>query len=398
MLYEKGFRLKGKGAMDKGELIPFSEVKTTKVFEDSMAMVTFNKDRYELSNAGTFWDQFLRDFYRVRNEFLQEALFMKQGSQCAEFEGSFQRINVHDEVVSKGRAKLRLYDRSLVIIPERQDAFCLPFSFVKNHEIDEDEYVLQIEMDTGSKVIISQLGDNFGDFAETFNGVLSKMYDGIFKEFEYTFLDTNISLLVKLAALMKAGKAVRFKDIQKIDKTLAQKFLDLVLQNPLLKDNFSLVLNFPDLERTFLGLFVTDGKHDQYLFTIMHAAPEKNMITVTIGTRDKDVVKLSEMYFFKIIMEQGDAFEKVPNKVLELNQALLNLHFVVDPLWRDKRELRRSPYKFAIRKLPYLRILRRSYVGRAPQYVKEMFQKYLERAVDKCRLRAVQSSELVTAS
>jgi histone H3/H4 len=41
------------------------------------------------------------------------------------------------------------------------------------------------------------------------------------------------------------------------------------------------------------------------------------------------------------------------------------LDFVKDPCYQDKRELRHSPYQYAIRKLPFLRILRKSYVGKA---------------------------------
>jgi hypothetical protein len=67
---------------------------------------------------------------------------------------------------------------------------------------------------------------------------------------------------------------------------------------------------------------------------------------------------------FKIIMEKGNPREKIKEKLLEMNQALLKLKFVTTPFYKDKRELRRSVYRFALRKLPYLRLLRRSYLGR----------------------------------
>lgn len=385
LLYEKGFRLKGKGAGDKGELIHFSDIKALKVMDESMVVLTFTKDRYEISNAGSFWDQFLMDFFKVRNEFLQDALFMRQGSVSAEFEANFQRSNVQEEIVSKGRCKLRLYERSIIVIPEKQDVFCVNFSFIKVHEFDEDEYSLKIALDTGAVIVISQLRENFDEFMEHFNGVMARMYDVMFKELEYTLMGVKAPVLVKLVGLMKNGKAVSYKDLQKIDKELPKKFMEIVSVHPALAQNFSMLGSFPDPERTYFGVSIQDGKHDQYLFTVMHAIPEKNILALTIGTRDKDTVKLSDMYFFKIIMEYGNAEEKIPDKILELNQALLNLHFVIDPLYRDKRELRRSPYKFAIRKLSYLRLLRRSYIGRAPQYMQDMFQKYMDRALEKSK-------------
>lgn len=62
-------------------------------------------------------------------------------------------------------------------------------------------------------------------------------------------------------------------------------------------------------------------------------------------------------------MEQGNPADKVEDKIMEIDQALVNLHFAKDPCYKDKRDLRHSPYQYAIRKLPYLRILRKSFAG-----------------------------------
>jgi len=69
--------------------------------------------------------------------------------------------------------------------------------------------------------------------------------------------------------------------------------------------------------------------------------------------------------------------------MMEVDQALITLDFAKDPCYKDKRELKHSPYQYAIRKLPFLRILRKSFIGKVgavevkdwQAQVKEMFTK-----------------------
>ena len=93
IIYTKGFRLKGKGASDKGELINFSEMKEFYYRNEKVFFITFNKEKYILSDCGTQFNQLIVDLYKSRNEFLMDALFMKGGKLKAEFEGNFNRTS-----------------------------------------------------------------------------------------------------------------------------------------------------------------------------------------------------------------------------------------------------------------------------------------------------------------
>ncbi len=105
----------------------------------------------------------------------------------------------------------------------------------------------------------------------------------------------------------------------------------------------------------------------------MYSVPEKNVVGFSILPRWKESGKEEEdkdsqnheMFFFKIIMEKGNPAEKTEDKIREIDQALVVLNFAKDPCYKNKRELRHSPYQYAIRKLPYLRILRKSFTGKA---------------------------------
>jgi hypothetical protein len=67
IVYDKGFRLKGKGATDKGELISFSDLKEFYFKDEKIFFITFNKEKYILSDASGMFEQLLKDLYRARN-------------------------------------------------------------------------------------------------------------------------------------------------------------------------------------------------------------------------------------------------------------------------------------------------------------------------------------------
>src|SRR6056297_2406627 len=99
VIYAKGFRLKGKGAKDKGELFNFSEIKEFYYRHEKIFFITFTKEKYVLSDSGTLFDQLLVDMYKARNEFLLDALFMRGGKLKAEFEGGFDRLSKFGKLI-----------------------------------------------------------------------------------------------------------------------------------------------------------------------------------------------------------------------------------------------------------------------------------------------------------
>ena len=373
IIYSKGFRLKGKGAADKGELINFSEIKEFYFRDEQIFFITFMKEKYTLSDAGTLFDQLMADIYKSRNEFLMDALFMKSGKLKAEFDGAFQRVSKFGKPINKGTAKLRLYEGSLVIIPCKQDAFSLHFNFVNFHEFDDSEYSLKVVMDDGTTIFFSQLGNDFEFFQEKMDGLLGGMYETLVNDvLKQAFMQFHAATLLKLAYKMKGGKAVSLKDLQKMDKELSKEVEDFIFQDEVLKKKMKFLRDQVDDYNVYYGIAQDDAVKNSFIRWVMYAIPSNNAVAFCIlprwqqgGTAASGAAKTErhDTYFYKIIMEQGAPADKVEDKVMEIDQALVNLHFAKDPCYKDKRDLRHSPYQYAIRKLPYLRILRKSFSG-----------------------------------
>lgn len=386
VIYDKGFRLKGKGAGDKGELINFSDLKEFFYKNDRLFFITFNKEKYTLSNLGTLFEEFVRMIYKARNEFLVDALFMKHGKLRYEFDGIFERISKFSKLINKGRCKIKLYERCLVLVPENQDVFSLNFNFVNYHEFNEDEYTFKITMDDGVSVFLSQLGNDFEVFMESVQNLLGGMYEKIVNEdLKDVFCEFDSATLLKLAYKVKGGKSISLKDVRKIDKTLAEKVLEFFFDDKVFAEKCELFDEMTDEYSRFFGVARDPVNPDGFIRWVMYAVPSKNVVAFSILPRWVEANATHavgvghEMYFFKIIIEKGVPSEKIEDKVLEIEQALVTLNFAKDPCYKDKRELRNSPYKYAIRKLPYLRILRKSFSGKvSTPDVKEWKRQALE--------------------
>lgn len=374
IIYGKGFRLKGKGATDKGELINFSEIKEFYHRNERIFFITFNKEKYVLSHAGTLFDQLLHDFYKSRNEFLMDALFMKGGKLRAEFDGSFQRVSKFGRPINKGRAKLKLYESSLVVVPPEQDAFSVHYHFVNFYEFDDGEYQLKVVMDDGLTLFFSQLGNDFEFFQEKMEEMLGGMYESIVNDvLKVAFMEFHAATLLKLAYKMKGGKAVSLKDIQKMDSDLAVAVQKFIFEDEVFAKKMKLLMDMVDEYNIFFGISKDPAVVSNFIRFVMVAIPEKNVVAFSIlprwqqsGIQTSDKASPQhETFFFKIIIEKGSPADKLEDKISEVDQTLVNLNFAKDPCYKDKRDLKHSPYQYAIRKLPYLRILRKSFCGKA---------------------------------
>ncbi|MCC7196783.1 hypothetical protein IT413_01150, partial [Candidatus Peregrinibacteria bacterium] len=85
------------------------------------------------------------------------------------------------------------------------------------------------------------------------------------------------------------------------------------------------------------------------------------------------------VHLFRITSTLPVLKEKLLERVLELDQMLLVFRFDLSPLMKDIKELRKSRYKTAAKKLPFFRSLRLSFLWRIMQPTMEQFKLQLEK-------------------
>lgn len=380
----QSFRLKGKGAQDQGETIYFGDIKDLHVKEDFLTFSTYSKEKYVLGEFSNLFDMFLKDFMRVRNEYMADSLFMKVGMLIHEYEGSVEVENTYGKLVQKGRSRIQFYEGSIVIMPEARDAFPIYLRLLKNHEFDDDEFTLRLFLENGQNVYISQLGTSFEDVRETMESIMGKMYEKVVNGLTQFLPSFDASTLVKLVYLLRGGRFVTLKALKKIHEELPEKIEAFVFQeNPAMREKAHFLRKQGGDENFFLSLSVGKSRESGELFLrtwFLQAIPEKNLVAIgrTSGSNDATV------HFFRVIMQQGVPQEKLTSKILEIDQTMIIFRYDFSVVYKDRRDLRKSKYRTALKKISFLRLLRKSYLGHSttpdlPPFEAD-FEKFLQKA------------------
>jgi len=355
--------LRGKGARDQGEKLSFIDIKEIKVNQDAEEIYfsTFSQETYLLKNFDINFQSFLKDFFKLKNAFFSENLFMKQGALIKELEGHFEFINQFGKVSQRGKAKILIYEKNILFLPETSDVFSFYFTFIKKIEYSEENYAIEIENDNGNKVIISRLGSGFEDVQEILDKAQSKMYERCVNSLNKLFYGNTIQNLLKLAYKLRDGKCVSLTEVRKIDSALSSSLLDLLTKdNQLLAEQIQYLRSIDTESNLHIGLALKDSESwdIEYKIWFICSLPSKN--SFILGQIEAGTPKLN---FFRIIMEKGIPEEKVPGKIQELNQCMVIFENDLTPLLADKIQLRRTKYRYAVLRLGFLRLIRRSILG-----------------------------------
>lgn len=380
----QSFRLKGKGAQDQGEVIYFGDMKDLHVKEDFLSFSTYSKEKFVLADFSNLFDMFLKDFMRVRNEYLADTLFMKVGMLVHEYDGSVEVENTYGKLIPKGRARIQFYEGSIVIMPETRDCFPVYLRLMKNHEFDEDEFVLRLFLENGQNIYISQLGTSFEDVRETMESIMGKMYEKVMNGLNEFLPGFDPATLLKLVYLLRGGCFVTLKALKKIHEELPEKIETFVFQeNAAMHEKAQFLRKQGGDENFYLSLSVGKSRESGDLFLrtwFLQAIPEKNLMAVgrTSGSNDATV------HFFRIIMQQGDPQEKLTSKIMEIDQTMIIFHYDFSIVYKDRRDLRKSKYRTALKKISFLRLLRKSYLGHSTtpdvKSLEADFEKFLQKA------------------
>ncbi|HRY91218.1 MAG TPA: hypothetical protein P5229_02655, partial [Candidatus Gracilibacteria bacterium] len=194
---------------------------------------------------------------------------------------------------------------------------------------------------------------------------MGNMYEKIINNLLEFLPGFDAATLLKLASKMRDGKGIQYSSLKKMHDDLPSKLWDLALQgNADYEDKLKLLRSLSGDENFYLGFsFQNKDRREVVAKTLfLFALPDKN--TIVLGTMANPPAMDKHFYFFRIIMQQGDAREKLASKIMELNQCMLLFKFDLTPLYKDRKELNKSRYRTAIKRLSFLRLIRKSYLGR----------------------------------
>lgn len=372
-----------------GETIqmPYREIIQLSEADYRISLELISKEKLVLFDLGYQYEDFLRMLSKSRNEMLLKDMLMKEGVKKSGVEAEFSYFDKSGQELRKGEAEPRLYETALVIIPAKGDFIRIPYSGFS--EIKAEDYQVEILLESGEKVIISQMGDQFDSFVKIISERINELSLKAQEFFKEILPGADTLLNRKAARLMQEGEAVNIKDIEALSLEL-RVALEKKMEKLGMKEEYDYLNLIADQEKIFLGfkkglMGELSGDYLWFLIPIYSTEADKpgNAIAME-ATAEKGGGKST--YFFRILprkeyksIKNIETLRKETDGLIKIiNKAMIEINFRREPVYLTEEKLNEPEYlkyKFAIEKLPALKTLRSLFIGRVNHVSPEQWQK-----------------------
>lgn len=355
--------------------ITFRDVLSFKTSDFKISLDLTSKEKLILSNLGYAYDDFVRVFSKLRNEVLLKDLLMNESIRKSGVEATFAFYNETGEKEQQGKCDPRLYDTGIVIIPEKGEIVRIPYSEIS--QISDENYTLNLTTDYGEKIELSMMGMKFDSFSDTLSDVYTERQLEVQSYLKELLPDANPLIIRKAARFMKEGMAAKRSDIESISPELWEE-LEKKVEIFGIKEEYNFLKKISQKHKICIGMkrgLLGDltGEYIWFLIPIYgDDAKEIGNAVAMEATSEQGTGKAT--YFFRIVgrdeyqtlsLEEMD--KKTDDFINKINRCMLAINFRREPIYLpDERleEPRYLKYRYAIQKIPSLRVLRSLFIGR----------------------------------
>jgi len=376
---KENFSFELKPRFHESLLFSFHDVLEIEEKDYQIYLTLFGGGKVIFSNLGYEYNSFLRTLYNCRNELIIKDLLIKEGLKKSNIQAEFLYEN------QKGSCEIRLYETALVVLPEQGEVIRIPYGKIEKTEAKD--YKIAILIEDNKKIIFSQLGENFQLFSNILSDLVNKLFLAVQQSLKELFPDIEPLTLMKVAHLMKDGKAVKKQDIEAISPLLWQK-LEKRLEVIGIKEQYDFLLSLGSEDRVYIGfkkglMGSLSGDYIWFLIPI-YSVDSSAMGNAVAMEASSEGESGRATYFFRVVKRneysnfKEDEFERTASELIkQINEAMLKINFRREPIYLPEEELdkpRYARYKFSIAKIPELQILREHFIGRVVHSSSEQWQ------------------------
>lgn len=404
----------------------YSDIDRLMAEDYELRLTGFDGSRRVLYFLGSYYGQFAKDLSdRRREQLLKNLLLTGGGAPVKDFGGAYHLDGGgEDTAAGSGAARILLYRGSLVVFPEADDPFAFGYADLTGLSFDQSAYSLVLTFDLGERLVLSRLGDRFREFQQE----VTRLRDDLFCRSADLLKaalppGTAEGTLVRLSRVLPLGRAASRSEIEGVSAGLWDRLVAAAVavapepaagsaDDPSGSDEASQPGSDGDpghhgdpaalawlAQRsqpglTYLGVREpsrstssgTEGDvagtgsgpaSDAPLFWFVVAFPDRNaMASEVLGETGHAT------YFFRLSDQAQAGAKEVDQAVRRLARALRALNFRREVILAKDADLaddRMIRYRVALRKLPYLRAVRRAFLGRAIHRGAGAWEKQAER-------------------
>jgi hypothetical protein len=363
--------------------------------------------RAALYFLGAYYGQFVADLGDKRRRQLTTNLLLEDDGFWKDYACAYRLETPAGLASQDAGARVSLYRNSLVVFPALADPFNFSYSSLQSWTFDEAAYAMNLSFDLGEKLTLTMMGTRFREFERDIGAQVDAMHERVAALLAPALPEgTSESTVLRLARVMKRGKATSRAAIDGVAPGLWNSLVAAAFA-PLEDDAaatrgpegspeatpqasessaarrvvFDYLAGRAKPEDTYLGVRESSssrggeldgglptsredgGAISKPLFWFVVALPRSNAMASEIMSETGHAT-----YFFRIRESGKPTPAETAAKVRVLNRALQALNFKREAILATDADLAKDKmlrYRVAVRKLPYLRDVRRWFLGRA---------------------------------
>jgi len=388
-------------------LFAYTDVVGISDYDYKVDLFLISKEKLNLWGLGYKYEDFLFQLYKLQNELMLKYMLMEESLIQAGFEAQYTQLDSSGQINQSGNCEIRLYDTSLVVLPQKSEPIRLPYCFTTN--INKQDYKLTITNEFLEKTELTRLGQNFDPFAKALSDAINKMMLRTKQNIKELVPEANPIIINKIAALMKDGRAAKRKEVEQQSPDFWRRLTKRIDEAGITAEyEFLNSLAVKDqvcvgIKRGLMGDLT--GTYVWMLFPLLN--PGTNRLSNTIAleafngqqnsedskeqpmeTQDSEIgeeidqnpdeaqtsATTGATYFFRATgrkeysqTKDEDLIEALDSFVKNINRFMIEINFRREPIYLTESQLestKYTQYRFAITKILSLKTLRNQFIGR----------------------------------
>jgi len=389
-------------------LFAYNDIVGISDYDYKVDLFLTSKEKLNLSGLGYQYEDFLFQLYKLRNELMIKYLLIDESLLKGGFEAQYKQLDPNGQTNQTGNCELRLYDTAIVILPQKNEPIRLPYCYITN--INKQNYTLKITNELLEKIEFTQLGQNFDPFAKALSDALNKMMLRTQENIKELIPEATPLAINKLSSLMEDGLAAKRKEIELQSQDFWRR-LEKKLDEAGITKEYEFLNSFASKDRVCVGIkrgLMGDltGTYIWMMFPLLNPGTNRLSNTIAIeafNTQENTGNKKQQMslentvseteketsqnpdeeqksattgatYFFRAMgrkeyaqAKDEDLTIEIENFTKNINRAMIDVNFRREPIFLSEEQLDSTKYvqyRFAIARMPSLRMLRSLFIGR----------------------------------
>jgi len=366
--------------------IPFRDIMAVDSVDYSIQLSINGDNKLVISNLGYQFETFYKNLIAGRNEIILQDLLMYESLRKAGYAGDVLNTDQSEEEVLYANCELRLYETALVMLPENGELVRIPYSEIA--DLKAEDYKISLETEYDGRLVISRMGRQFEPFVRELNAALNELSLKVQQTLKELIHNLNPLTMRQAAALLKEGKAAVRVDLDAIDPALWRE-MEKQLESAGIFYEYNFLASMARKGKVCMGIkkgLMGDltGLYTWFLAPIYSSDPGDGGNAVAVEAASKEGGRAT--YFFRITgrdhyreLKSVEELDQLADPFIkELNRCMQLINFRREPIYLTDEQLteaRYSRYRYAVKKIPALQLLRNHFIGRVFHYNDEQWAK-----------------------